>query len=203
MSCNSIYLPCFSTGKTQVCECSDDKTSELRAILSYMREVRQKKKFDPREDCIYSDKVYNEYSNIMTSINTKSTQFCFEQIICDEDYICKLYTKGGNITKHPDIILIKSRSFTFLVELKSFGKQSQSLMEQLEESLTNLPSNLWSPCTAVIYMPKGGGTLPPGYVIDENTYKLQKILGKNKKSNVRLQNNVFIYVYQKGILEYL
>ena len=202
MSCNFIYLPCFSAGKTQVCECNDDKTSELRVILSYMQAVR-KRKFNPREDCIYSDKVYDEYSKIMTSINAKSTQFCFEQIICNEDYIRKLYTDGGIILKHPDIILIKSKSFTFIVELKSFGKQNQSLIDQLEDSLSHLPSNLRSPCTAVIYMPKGGGTLPLGYVIDNNTYKLQKILGKNKRLNVMLQKNVFIYVYQKGIHEYL
>jgi len=137
----------------------------------------------------------------MTSINAKSTQFRFEQIICNEDYIRKLYTNGGIILKHPD--LIKSKSFTFIVELKSFGKQNQSLVDQLDGSVSHLPSNLRSPCTAVIYMPKGGGTLPLGYVIDNNTYKLQKILGKNKRLNVMLQKNVFIYVYQKGIYEYL
>ncbi|MBB5254128.1 hypothetical protein [Sulfurisphaera ohwakuensis] len=188
----------------KVCECNSDIRNVLEIIHHYLEKVRREGKYDKKDDCIYSDKVYSEYSAIINSIRNNDVKSCFEQVICNEDYLIKIYSKKSFIFKHPDIILLKSKSFTFIVELKSYGKQNlMDVLDQLHSSIDHLPNQLRSECTAIIYMPESGSAIPEGYTYDPNTYKLQKKLGKNKKKNESFGSSIYAYVYIKGILRFM
>ena len=206
MGCNEIFLKCFNQKKTTVCECSWNILDVLNTILMFMNAVRNKKRPGKPVDCIYSDKVYKEYSAIINSIRNNDASTCFEKVICDEDSFVKLYSRGGRTLKHPDIILLKGSSFTFIVELKSSGKQSvSSFQEQLNETVDYLPSVLRSDCVAFIYMPQSPTALPKGYTYDPETYRLQRIVGKRRKKmkDEEFGEGIYAYVYVRGILKYI
>lgn len=203
MGCNEIFLRCYNEKKTSVCECSRNITDVLNTILSFMNTARSKRRSGRPVDCIYSDKVYREYSAIIDSIRNNDASACFEKVICDEDYLVKLYSKRGLILRHPDIILLKGNSFTFIIELKSSGKQSVSdFWEQLQQTADYLPSALRSDCMALIYMPESSKALPRGYTYDPETYRLQRDLGKRKKDE-EFGEGIYAYVYIRGISRYI
>ena len=203
MGCDEIFLRCYNEKKTSVCEYSRNITDVLNTILSFMNTVRNRKRPTRPVDCIYSDKVYREYSAIINSIRNNDASACFEMVICDEDSFVRLYSRGGQTLKHPDIILLKGSSFTFIVELKSTGKQSvSSFQEQLHETVDYLPSCLRSDCIALIYMPQSLTALPRGYTYDPETYRLQRVLGKRKKDE-KFEEKIYAYVYATGLLKYM
>ena len=202
MGCNAIFLKCYNEKKTLVCECSQNISSVLNAILIALNKVRGRRA-GGLIDCIYSDRVYREYSAIMNSIRNNDASSCFEEVICDEDYLIKLYTKRGLTLRHPDIILLKGNSFTFIIELKSSGKQSVSdFWEQLQQAVDFLPGDLRSNCVALIYMPESLTALPRGYTYDPETYRLQRVLGKKRK-NEEFGEGIFAYVYPMGLFKYM
>ena len=89
---------------------------------------------------------------------------CPSVIICDEKYLCKIYTTNSHEWGHPDMLIVKGKNVTVIVEEKRFGAQgAKSFREQLTQSYELLPGNLRSPCTFIVYRPKAGGTLPKGF----------------------------------------
>lgn len=195
MGCHDTYIPCYDRGRTKVCECSRDKRSVLELITRaieyastwlsrnrgfYNNVLRDK----PKHRCIYSEATINELKSILKCFSglcsdEELKRKCPNYVICDEEYISKLYRRNGYELKHPDILIIKTASLTLIVEEKSYGKQNlRDFENQIESSYNYLPNELRSPCMFVAYVPRGGGTLPIGYTKHSQLLLLMKNIGR-------------------------
>jgi len=197
-----------------VCECSEDKKSIIDLIARVIEYARKwldaNKKFynnilrhKPKHRCIFSEATLKELRNILRCFSGMCSdeelkKLCPNYIICDEEYVSKLYRKNGHELKHPDILIIKTTSLTLIVEEKSYGKQNiRDFESQIESSYSYLPDELKSPCVFIAYVPKGGGTLPKGYTKHPQLLLLMREAGKS------IIHSIPVLVIEKTLLKYL
>ena len=181
MGCHELYLACFNAGITEVCECSKDKSEVVNNLYTllisiynkYQRNITRLYRRYPDQLCMYRKVIIDEIGCIVKCFeecyyNANNIDYlrkhCPTFIACDEDYIKKLYTLNGHEIKHPDILIIKGRLVTIIVEEKSYARQGfKKFRQKLIQSYEYLPANLRSSCVFIVYAPKRGGTLPVGF----------------------------------------
>ena len=176
MDCHVRYRVCVDPGYTVSCACGRDKVGlvegvyvELRGIYERYRDgiIRLVQRYGDRL-CLLKQPVIDELGRIVKCFKGgRDDSFlkrnCPSHILCDEEYIARLYRDNGFTFRNPDVLIVKGSNVTLIVEEKSYGKQSfQRFTEQITGEYMHLPEELRSYCTFIVYAPKGRGTLPRG-----------------------------------------
>ncbi len=195
MKCNDVYAVCKNSGFSRLCVCEKNEVITLSKIAAMLDDAkkwieRNKSTYEkllrkrPKFRCLYHDTVIRNLKGmikcfIQTCENKELQKYCPQSIICNEEYLIDIYRTNGVTLKHPDVVIVKARGFTIIIERKSYGVQNRSEFEsQIESSYMNLPEHLREPCTFVAYVPRGGGTLPIGFHRHQQLHLLMRDTGK-------------------------
>ena len=203
------------------CYCGKDKLDLLRlikSIISYINKEINKKtnksfytnlfKDKPKHRCIFQKTTIDIIDNIIKcfgSLRKRDNDFlrknCPDYIICEENRFNELYKLyDGIIAKHPDVLVIKAEKVTLVIEEKRYGKQNfREFEDQIISSFNNLPPELMSPCTFVVYAPLKGGTLPQGFV----KHPILNLLAKDLGRRVIIFEIPVLVLERKNLIKYL
>ena len=213
--CHSIYDPCVVSNYVHTCVCDKDKVrllngiyQELERIYSSHRDriLKLLTKYGNRL-CMLKKVIIDEIGGIVKCFlgdvdDDFLKRYCPSHIICDEEYIEELYRENGFIHRNPDVLIIKGRTVTIIVEEKEYGKQSfQRFFEQITGEYEYLPRELRSRCTFIVYAPQSGHALPRGLKRDSR-YGLLVYDRPIRKDVINLFD-VPVFMYPRNLLSYL
>ncbi|MEB3772165.1 MAG: hypothetical protein GSR82_00635 [Desulfurococcales archaeon] len=211
--CHGVYSNCFKYFRE--CSCGKDKLSLLRFLYnelsqtaSNMRSRLGPRRFDRlvsyKRFCLFRQPVIQSLGRMIDCFQGNHTPNylaanCPSHIICDDKRIQEIYRANGYTFKNPDMLIIKGSNVTVLVEEKSYGKQSQSrLQDQLEGSWDNLPEEMHSPCTFMVLYIGSSGKLPYGFSRNKDWGLLEWRALRNRP----VIYDIPVFVLERNLLNY-